>query len=801
MMSYDSQEPAAFIHWINTFEGISHKVTDLQELSDGITLFEVTSEIDNKYFKLIRSADIGGNWVLKNANLKKLYKIISRYFEDMLGQDFSRLPEVDIAAIAKDADEREILMLCKLVLYISVHCAGCAKYIHVIQTQLLPQHQTYLMDAIEQVMRPLNSNNSHEDHDMPQRSSSTQHPMYEDDGSTTYKSQSELSRVSKEKEELEIQNKQLIDKHSALLHKYDKLETERQDLQARLKDMDNAVAQANENGKTDFLMKAEIEFLKTDLQKSEDARQEQERRLEEQNDQINELTRRNDDLTKYQDQAIRLKDQLDEYRHTAEKLQKAENVIEKYKKKLEESADLRKQNKELENANHELVSRNHKIEDEYRNVLAFKTLMDSYKDQVATLETKNNELIREKNKMEYEISQYTKKIDSLEADRARDSERILSLEDHLQEAQLGMSTAETPALKHAASGEMDMMDLDDDYNLNDSLEDSLKESNVTELKLSKRRLERELKTLKEENASDRNPKTVVLQHLLDDANRLKNQFEKNYIDVSQERDILQSDMARIRQGIPDAIVDQNENTLSLRLHAIDLEKQIKALTETVAKLEQKLADGKYYGDDDEIRNKYDETEKKSKYLEEQVKKQLQDINKLLLEKDLLQGQSIEQKDLLLEKERLNSEMKASLAAFEAKDDEYFKQHNAHLQQQAIQMQEQLHELNVKHKKAKEFIKQQDKMLKESKLGEQNGNYDEAVASLKTEIALRDEENSKLKKQLHETRLQSRREQQLMISAWYDLSRKSNKDIVGGKAYPNSWLGQQRRTLDNQLKRR
>lgn len=45
----------------------------------------------------------------------------------------------------------------------------------------------------------------------------------------------------------------------------DKLETERQDLQVRLKDMDNAVAQANENGKTDFLMKAEIEFLKTDL--------------------------------------------------------------------------------------------------------------------------------------------------------------------------------------------------------------------------------------------------------------------------------------------------------------------------------------------------------------------------------------------------------------------------------------------------------------------------------------------------------------------------------------------------------
>lgn len=222
-------------------------------------------------------------------------------------------------------------------------------------------------------------------------------------------------------------------------------------------------------------------------------------------------------------------------------------------------------------------------------------------------------------------------------------------------------------------------------------------------KLSKRRLEREIKTLKEENAAGRNPKTVVLQHLLDDANRLKNQFEKSYIEASQERDILQSDMARIRQGIPDAIVDQSQHTLSLRLHSIDLEKQIKALTETVAKLEQRLSEGKYYNEKglDDIRTKYDEIDKKSKYLEEQTKKQLQDINKLLFEKDLLQGQSIEQKDLLLEKERLNSEMKASLAALGAKDDEPLKQLNAQLQQQTIQLQEELHDQKTKLKKARD----------------------------------------------------------------------------------------------------
>lgn len=43
-----------------------------------------------------------------------------------------------------------------------------------------------------------------------------------------------------------------------------------------------------------------------------------------------------------------------------------------------------------------------------------------------------------------------------------------------------MSSTERPELQRTVSHDSDDMDLDD-YNLNDSLEDSLKESNVTEL--------------------------------------------------------------------------------------------------------------------------------------------------------------------------------------------------------------------------------------------------------------------------------------------------------------------------------
>ncbi|RCH77927.1 hypothetical protein CU098_003469, partial [Rhizopus stolonifer] len=307
----------------------------------------------------------------------------------------------------------------------------------------------------------------------------------------------------------------------------------------------------------------------------------------------------------------------------------------------------------------------------------------------------------------------------------------------------------------------------DDFNLNESLEDTLKETNVTELKLANRRLERQLKQFQEDQAAGRNQKAVVLQHLLDDANRLKTQFEKSYIDVSQERDILQSDMARIREGIPDALVSQSSLTLSLRLHTLELEKEIKALNETVVKLEKRIQEGRF---DDEgaenMRNKYNEMELKSKQLEEQTKKQLEDINKLLIEKDILQGRSLEQKDELREQQRLNNEMKASLATYAGQSDNQATQQSAYLQQNAIQLQEQLHEVQLKLKKAKEFIKQQDKMLKESSLGEGPGDSNETIVALKSEIVLREEENEKLKNQIHEIRLQSRREQQLIMSAWY-----------------------------------
>lgn len=105
---------------------------------------------DSKWFKLIRSADVGDNWVLKINNLKKLHKLVTRYFEEVLDRPSALLPPVNLNAIAKDSDVRETLKLCQLVIFIAVQCDKNQIYIAKIQG-LSPQSQHSLMLSIDQV--------------------------------------------------------------------------------------------------------------------------------------------------------------------------------------------------------------------------------------------------------------------------------------------------------------------------------------------------------------------------------------------------------------------------------------------------------------------------------------------------------------------------------------------------------------------------------------------------------------------------------------------------------------------------
>jgi hypothetical protein len=82
--------------------------------------------------------------------------LITRYFEDIVGQDPELLPTVNLTAIAKDADLHELLLMCQLVIAIAVQSDNNKTYIEMIQS-LTQKSQHALMVSIEEVMNHFNT--------------------------------------------------------------------------------------------------------------------------------------------------------------------------------------------------------------------------------------------------------------------------------------------------------------------------------------------------------------------------------------------------------------------------------------------------------------------------------------------------------------------------------------------------------------------------------------------------------------------------------------------------------------------
>ncbi|KAG0275271.1 hypothetical protein BGZ95_008969 [Linnemannia exigua] len=780
----------AFEQWVNTFDNISRPCRHISDLSDGIILFEVAADIDPKWFKLIRSADMGDNWVHKYNNLKKLHKLVTRYLEEKQGQSLTKLDPPNLNMIAKDGDSLEVLKLCELVIAVAVQCDRNQHYIQKIQT--LPEiSQHALMISLEQIILALNSGSARES-DMEEISVDQ-----------------ELAQLHQERDELERGNQNLMQELANMNRKYDELLTEKEELKQRIRDLEKASAHASQSGKSDFLMRTEIDHLRQDLRKSEDRRQEQEILINNQLKAISDLSRAESDLRAKADEAVRLKDKLDEYKHAIDKLQKTENVIEKYKKKLEEGADLRRQMKVLEDQNTELLDRNKEVEGEYRKVLAFKSLMESYKEQIQTLETKNSSLAKEKNKIEYEARLQNQQFQQIEADRTRDSEQIQLLEDKIRELEFS-GVQGTPL-----SSDLQDMETDD-------MESSLmgqRTAQATELKLTISRLEREIQSLKEDRQDEGGSRATVLQHLLDDANKSKAKFEQDYLEEYQAKVVLQSELDRIRGGKG----DESEVAFTLRSTLNSCEKELSETKKTLAEMETNLEQTKkeltivqsdlhMVGGDrvsalgewkmsnskefQSLQEEHAKLIEKNQALESENKHYLSQLNQVLTEKDGLSKIELEQRDRMLQQERTQSG-----EAQEAHTREQLETKNRYLEQQLEQMTQQMNQYSVKLNRAKEFIVQQDAIIKDNKTRQPAEGYSEAVGSLQSELATKEEEVESLKRQMREMEIQVRREQQLMTSAWHDQLRKGIRENVLSqhqRIAPTSWLGVQRRVFSAQL---
>jgi protein HOOK3 len=216
----------------------------------------------------------------------------------------------------------------------------------------------------------------------------------------------------------------------------------------------------------------------------------------------------------------------------------------------------------LEKQNADLVDKNASIEEEYRKVAAFKPLMESYKTQIAELESKVSARTKESEVFKFELEQTRIKLRIANEERTKDSETLELYQERVRELELqshqrpSVTSPKTPVatVVHedglVTEGEsmsvLEEVDDDDEGGLGEELDTVLSGTTMTDLKLQVRRLQRELEAVQKNEVDS--SRILVLENLLEDANRMKARYEADYMSEHREKLVLQSAMEEIRSG-------------------------------------------------------------------------------------------------------------------------------------------------------------------------------------------------------------------------------------------------------------
>ncbi|KIM31999.1 hypothetical protein M408DRAFT_64288 [Serendipita vermifera MAFF 305830] len=828
----EDAEASAFIAWFSIFQ-LSQPVSSISDLNDGSALFDVLGTVDPNYFRQRNSSsakelNVVDNWPLRFTSLKRLFRLMTQYFIDVLRQPpsvINTLAVPDLQKVAKDGDRKATLELCRLCIAIAVMSSSKKDFIAGIQS-LKEAHQQRLMEAIALVMSKLEPDRTEEETD------GDASQMTEDDH--YYELQLERSRVLSDKDTLEKVYQDLLEQHRVLQTGYDDVMAEKTELAAQLNQSRREVESmqsGNISSKGDVLKRAEIDRLRAELQKSEENLGAAEVEAEKQTRIVEELNRKVDELQMQADEAARLKDQVDEYRHAAEKLAKTENVMEKYKKKLEESADLRRKVKALEEQNASLVDNNAQLDSEFRKVASFKPLMENYKSQISDHESKAASRKKELESLKWELEQTKNKLKSAEEQRDKDAETIELFQERVRELELG-ATPNRATFRPGARDSIVIILLCSQLKLTvragGELDDALSGTTTTDLKIRIRKLEKELEDFKGSKDKEEESRVLVLESLLEDANRLKARYESEYLKEHREKLVLQSEMEEIRAGKGDG----GEAAIALRQRLNQLVDELDALKKkhtemevkyermekelTIAKSDLNLVNKDQVDilhslretlnqDKEALESEVTALRKQLADVSDKNKMQLEQVNSLLMEKVSMQSEGLEQRERMLQREREHGDLRMILAGKDIPEEVKSKMMQLHEDNESLK--EQLKIANEKLAKARQFIKAQDKLFRDEHSKALNnlagGQFDEAEESFRSQIKILEEEVARLKRLASEAEQRYRREQEAMLGHLHSYGMKVTRQHLasqqkggtsGAAAGPSSWLGQQRRNV-------
>lgn len=223
--------------------------------------------------------------------------------------------------------------------------------------------------------------------------------------------------------------------------------------------------------------------------------------------------------------------------------------------------------------------------------------MESYKTQIADLEGKASSRSKEIDTLRFELDQTKTKLKIAQEERQRDSETLELYQERVRELELvshrpvasqsrprqsvgGAGDESQPKSDDMTldelmgpNGERSAEDMDDEdavQGLGDELDAALSGTTMTDLKIQVRKLQRELDAVKKQEADA--SRVLVLENLLEDANRMKARYEQDYLAAHREQLVLQNTLEEIRSGksMGDGYVDRGLIFYSSHIHMIAL---------------------------------------------------------------------------------------------------------------------------------------------------------------------------------------------------------------------------------------
>uniref|UniRef100_A0A3B5AZ31 Hook microtubule tethering protein 3 n=1 Tax=Stegastes partitus TaxID=144197 RepID=A0A3B5AZ31_9TELE len=511
---------------IQTF-GVEAPCKTVEDLTSGVVMAQALQKIDIVYFNdawISRiKPEVGDNWRLKISNLKKILKGILDYNQEVLGQHINDFTLPDVNLIGEHSDAAELGRMLQLLLGCAVNCEQKQEYIQTIM-MMEESVQHVVMTAIQELMSketPVTGGND----------------SYVDLDRQLKKTAEELNDALATKEEIAQRCRELDMQVAALQEEKSSLLAENQVLMERLNQSDSIEDINSPAGRRHLQLQTQLEQLQEETFRLEAAKDDYRIRCEELEKELLDVKSQNEELSSLADEAQSLKDEMDVLRHSSDKVSKLEGTVENYKKKLEDMGLLRRQNKLMEEKNTVLMQTNVSLEEELRKANATKGQLETYKRQVVELQNRLSEESKKADKMEFEYKRVKEKVDSLQKEKdrmrtERDSLKETIEELHCVQAQEGQLTSSLFPLVS-----------------NDGSDSLAAEITTPEIREHLIRLQHENKMLKLAQEGSDNEKIALLQSLLEDANRRKNELETENRLINQRLMEEQSQVEELQKNL------------------------------------------------------------------------------------------------------------------------------------------------------------------------------------------------------------------------------------------------------------